>query len=158
MKKTAKAFFIPMLLMYVFMPLQTFAATSENNIDEPTIIPQIFAKAKKNNDWKLALLTGKNAQIVFMSVSPDTNPKNEIGMETHKFDQIILLAEGNGKAVLNGKTSLLKAGDLIFIPQGVEHNVINLNSNKPLKIISVYSENDIAAKAAYRTRADAPRE
>lgn len=156
MKRTIKAFFIAALCTFVFLPIQTFGATEMNKIDDPTTIAQIFAQVKKNNDWKLAFLTGKNAQIVFMSVSPGTNPKNEIGMETHNFDQIIFVVEGNAKAVLNGKESSIKSGDLIFIPQGVEHNVINLDPNKPLKILSVYSENDIAAKSTYKTKSDEP--
>lgn len=156
MKRTTNAFFIAVLCTFVFMPIQTFGATEMNNIDEPTTIQQIFSKVKKNDNWKLAFLTGKNAQIVFMSVSPSTNPNNEIGMETHKFDQIIFVVEGNGKAVLNGKESLIKSGDLIFIPQGIEHNVINLDPKTPLKILSVYTENDIAAKSAYKTKSEEP--
>lgn len=156
MKRTTKLFYITAFCSFVFIPLQTFAAAATTSIDKPTSIQQIFTKVKNNNDWKLAFLTGKNAQIVFMSVSPSTNPNNEIGMETHKFDQIIFIVEGNGQAVLNGKKSLIKSGDLIFIPQGVEHNVINSDPNKPLKILSVYSENDIPAKSSYKIKSDEP--
>lgn len=116
---------------------------------------QIFDKVKKNDNWKLAFLTAKDAQIVFMNISPVTNPNNEIGMETHKFDQIIFVAEGNGKAILDGKATMVKSGDVIFIPQGVEHNVVNLNAKKPLKILSVYSATDIPGDAVYKTKSDA---
>ncbi len=117
---------------------------------------QIFNKVKENNNWKFAFLTAKDAQIVFMSISPSTNPKNEIGMETHKFDQIIFVVEGKGKAILNGKVNMIKSGDLISIPQGVKHNVINVNSDKPLKILSVYSSRDIPADATYQKKSDEP--
>lgn len=54
--------------------------------------------------------------------------------------------------------SLVNAGDLIFIPQGTDHNVINLDQNKPLKILSVYSDNDIPDKADYKTKAEEPKD
>lgn len=140
---------------------QSFAGVQTNMSDkqiDAVAIPQIFEKAKKNNNWKFAFLTGKNAQIVFMSISPDTNPNNEIGMETHKFDQVIFVAEGDAKTVLNGKSSTVKSGDMIFIPQGVAHNVINLDANKSLKIVSVYSDTDIPANSVYQKKSDEPQE
>src|SRR5262249_51558602 len=119
-----------------------YAEMKQNNGSgtiQPSIIRQISDKAKKNTNWKTALLTGKHGQVVLMNVSPETSPKNEIGMETHKFDQIIYIAEGKAKAVLNGKESTVTVGDMIFIPQGTQHNFINLSTNQPLKIISIYS-------------------
>lgn len=116
------------------------------------ISPKIFDMAKKNENWKLALVTGKAAQVVFMSVTPKTNPKNEIGLETHPFDQVIFVVEGQAKSIINGKSATVSAGDMIFIPQGVPHNFINLNIKKPFKIISVYSATDIPANAAYQKK------
>lgn len=119
---------------------------------------QVFDKVKQNGNWKLAFLTAKDAQVVFMNISPSTNPSNEIGMETHKFDQIIFVVEGNGKAILDGKTTMVKSGDMIFIPQGVEHNVTNSNAKKPLKILSVYTSTDIPANSAYKMKSDVPQD
>lgn len=117
---------------------------------------QIFEKVKQNNNWKRAFLTAKNAQVVFMNINPNTNPNNEIGVETHKFDQIIFVAEGNGKAQLGDKITMVHAGDMLFIPQGIKHNVINLNSKKSLKILSIYSDTDIPANTTYQKKSDAP--
>lgn len=138
------------------------AAENQNNmktngdISQPMVSTQILEKAEKNTNWKTAFLTGKYAQIVFMNISPETNPKNEIGMETHAFDQVILVVTGKGKAVLNGKESLVAKGDMIFIPEGTPHNVINLDKEKPFKIISYYSSTDIPANSNYKKMSDAP--
>lgn len=129
-------------------------SSQDSKISEPTIAHQIFEQSKQNDNWKTAFLTGKEAQVVFMSVSPKTNPKNEIGMETHEFDQVIFIAEGNAKTDLNGKISTVKTGDLIFIPQGTPHNLINLDKNKPLKIISIYSRTDIPAHSQFKKNSD----
>lgn len=131
---------------------------SHNGTFQPTVMQNYFGAAKNNLNWKIAYLTGKNGQIVFMNITPQTNPKNEIGTEVHSFDQFIFIVQGNARAELNGKTSLVKEGDIIFVPEGTRHNVINLNKEKPLKIISFYSENDMPKDAVYRTKADQPPE
>lgn len=135
---------------------QSEKSNSKNQDISPTVTHQVVELAKKNDNWKEAVLTGKHNQVVFMNVSPHTNPKNEIGMETHPFDQIIFIAEGSGKAELNGKISSVKAGDMIFIPEGTDHNVINTNRKKGLKIISVYSDTDIPANSVIKTKENEP--
>lgn len=153
-----KVIFLTTLLMGIFCSVPSVSATQgnamSNTISDPVVTPEIYEKAKANNNWKLAYLTGKHAQVVFMNVSPGTNPNNEIGMETHAFDQIILVAQGSGKAILNGKESVLKSGDMIFIPQGTAHNVINSNPKESLKIISIYSDTDIPANSVYKKKSD----
>lgn len=133
-------------------------STTKTNISKPTVTSQIFKQAQNNANWKLAFFTGKHGQIVFMNVTPQTNPNNEIGMETHPFDQVILIVQGNGKAVLNGKEFPANAGDMIFIPEGTAHNIINTKLDKALKVISFYSDTDIPAKSAFKTKADEPHE
>lgn len=149
--KGMKIAFITIVLAIILITPQSFASKIN-----PVVSPQIFEKAKQNNNWKQAFITGKDAQIVFMSVTPKTNPHNEIGMETHKFDQIIFIVEGQAKAILDRKNSIVRRGDLIFIPQGTAHNFINLSAEKPLKIISVYSATDIPASAVYNKKSDVP--
>ncbi|MCW8410169.1 cupin domain-containing protein [Legionella sp. PATHC035] len=156
-----KGFFISIVLLSTAIATSSFAGSEENTVDNKlnaAITPKIFEMAKKNENWKLAFVTGKDAQVVFMNITPKTNPKNEIGMETHKFDQVIFVVEGQAKSVLNGKKSTVRAGDMIFIPQGIPHNFINLNANKPFKIISVYSATDIPEHATYKHKSDMPGE
>ncbi len=118
------------------------------------IAQKFIQQAKENNNWKKAFATGKFEQVVFMSVSPETNPNNEIGVEIHPFDQVILIVQGKAKAVLNGETTLVKEGDMIFIPTGTKHNVINLDKKEALKVISFYSATDIPKNSVYETKAD----
>lgn len=155
-----KVAFISTLLVSGLISPLLFAGsktTAVNNKINAVISPKVFEMAKKNENWKLALVTGKDAQVVFMNITPKTNPNNEIGLETHQFDQVIFVVEGQAKSVLNGKKSTVKAGDMIFIPQGVPHNFINLDVKEPFKIISVYSATDIPENAAYKQKSDTPR-
>lgn len=155
--KGTKVFLLGTILLSLFAISMSSFAMTDDSINA-VVTSQILDKARKNTNWKLAFLTGKAAQIVFMNIAPSTNPKNEIGMETHKFDQVIFIAEGSGKAILNGKETQVKSGDMIFIPQGTPHNVINLNGDKPLKILSIYSSTDIPANAIYKRISDTPKE
>lgn len=136
--------------------LIVFFSTVFHREAQPMVIQQFFEEAKSNTYFKNAFVTGKQEQIVFMNVSPLTNPKNEIGTETHAFDQAIIIVDGNGKAILNGRTSLIKEGDMIFIPKGTTHNIINLDQEKDLKLISFYSQNDIPKGAKYKKMSDEP--
>lgn len=159
--KGIKITFISTLLLSISILTPSLASSEERIVDNKInaiIAPQIFETAKKNENWKLALVTGKDAQVVFMTITPKANPNNEIGMETHKFDQVIFVVEGQAKSVLNGKNSTVTAGDMIFIPQGVPHNFINLNMKKPFKIISVYSATDIPENTTYKQKSDTPPE
>ena len=123
---------------------------------QPVVIEKVVKEAQKNSNWKTAAVTGKSEQIVYMNVSPASNPNNEIGVEVPSFDQVILIVQGKGKAVLNGKETQVKEGDLIFIPEGTNHNVINLGKDKELKLISFYSSTDIPSGAAYAKKSDQP--
>ena len=157
MKYKSKFFFMVLIICFLF-PIQTLAKKEQQMEQQPMVFSQVLDKAKMNTKWKTAFATAKHAQIVFMNITPDTNPKNEIGMEKHPFDQVILVVEGDGKTVLDGKTTIVHAGDMIFIPQGTNHNVINTNDNKPLKILSFYSSNDIKANSNYDKNSDEPHE
>jgi quercetin dioxygenase-like cupin family protein len=132
--------------------LLTTSLRAEEPEIRPIVAKKIFEEAKKNNNWKVAFATGKQEQVVFMCVSPATNPTNEIGMEVHPFDQSILIVEGSGKAILSGKETAVQSGDLIFIPIGTEHNVIN--TSKELKLISFYSGTDIPSGAVFQKKSD----
>lgn len=139
------------LIIVAAIPVLSHAMTA------PLAVEKIFDKVEANENWKSAFATGKEAQVVFMNVSPATNPSNEIGIETHKFDQIIFVVEGHGNAILNGKTTPVHKGDMIFIPMGTSHNVVNLEKTRPLKILSIYSGTDIPADAQFKTKADEPK-
>lgn len=137
------------LVLLFFIQSEAYAASK---LSEPMTTTNIFDVVKQNTNWKTAFATGQQAQVVFMNVSPSTNPKNEIGMEVHPFDQIIFIVSGNATVVLNGKSSQAENGSMIFIPKGTKHNVINLNKDQPLQLLSVYSQTDIPAGSTLKVK------
>lgn len=142
---------IGLLVVTLMIPALSYANLKSNI--KPQIISDIFNKVKTNNNWKDAIVTGENAQVVLMSISTKTNPQNEIGIDTNDSDLIIIILEGSGKAHLNDKIFDLKENDMVFIPEGTAYNIINVNNNKPLKIICIFSETDISPNTVLETKA-----
>ncbi len=107
-----------------------------------------------DNAWfRREVVTGEHSQVMLMSV----NPGEEIGEEVHHVDQTLVFVSGTGRAVLDGHTETVEAGDLFFVPAGARHNFIN-DGHEPLKLFTVYAPNEHAAGTNHETRADADRE
>ena len=97
-----------------------------NNIEKITL---------ENTNFRRVLYTGKNSQLVVMSLSQG----EEIGEEVHNLDQFIKCEDGSGKAVLDGVSHMIETGFAIIVPSGATHNIINTSPTKDLKLYSVYS-------------------
>lgn len=91
--------------------------------------------AKKNNNFREVLYTGKYSQLVVMSLKPS----EEIGEETHEAtDQMIFIVEGDGEAMVDAERFGIDEHDVVFIPAGVKHNVTNIGDDD-LKLYTIYS-------------------
>lgn len=137
-----------------------------HHTDNPIVLkdygPNPFAvnieeAAKQNNNFRIALWSGKHLQLTLMSIEVG----GEIGLEVHpNLDQFIRIEEGQG---------LLKMGDskdrldyqrrvsddyAIIIPAGKWHNLIN-TGNKPLKLYSIYAPPQHPFGTVHRTKRDA---
>jgi mannose-6-phosphate isomerase-like protein (cupin superfamily) len=90
----------------------------------------------ENGNFRKVLYTGKNSQLVLMSLAP----KEEIGMEVHeKNDQFFRFEKGEGKCIIDGNEYDLKDGVAIVVPAGAQHNIINTSENEELKLYTIYS-------------------
>src|SRR5687768_4173890 len=90
----------------------------------------------KNKNFRKVIYTGKNSQLVLMSIKP----KEEIGLETHpENDQFLRFEGGKGRVEIDGNKYQVKDGDAVVIPAGAKHNVINTSVDEELKIYTIYS-------------------
>lgn len=97
-------------------------------------ITDIEERTEANKDFRHVLYTGKNLQLVLMSLKPG----QDIGQETHKkHDQFFRIEKGKGKLIIDGVTHKLKSGAGILVPAGATHNLIN-TGDKPMKIYTIY--------------------
>lgn len=108
----------------------------------------IATVAEKSADFRRVLWTGEHTQVVVMTI-----PVNEeIGTEVHEgTDQILTFVSGTAKVVLDGSTKSCVQGDLVAVPAGAEHNVVNTGEN-PLILYTVYGPPEHAPGAVHHTR------
>ncbi len=107
--------------------------------------------ARDNDDFRREVMTGPHSQVVLMSVEPGS----EIGEEVHDdVDQVLVFVEGTGEAVLDGTTSAVEPGSLVFVPAGTQHNFVN-RGDGPLKLYTVYSPPEHPAGTVHHTKEEA---
>ena len=64
-------------------------------------------------------------------------PGGEIGAHVHTgTDETIVVVAGDGEAELDGRRTPLRAGSLLFIPDGTPHNITNPGA-QPLRLYAV---------------------
>ena len=96
------------------------------NIEKDTI---------ENTDFRHVLYSGK-LQLVLMSLEP----KEDIGQEVHDHvDQFFRFEAGEGKVVFEGGEVTVKDGDVVVIPAGTVHNIINTSGTERLSVYTIYS-------------------
>jgi mannose-6-phosphate isomerase-like protein (cupin superfamily) len=90
----------------------------------------------KNRNFRKVLYTGKHMQLVLMSLKAG----EDIGEEIHRDnDQFFRFEGGTGKCVIDGNKYNVKNGDVVIVPAGAKHNIINTNSKEDLKIYTIYA-------------------
>lgn len=98
----------------------------------------------ENNDFRKIIKTASNLQLVVMSIKPN----KDIGIERHiNVDQFIRIEKGKAIALLvygndgnwNPIWYKLYQGDVIIIPKGTYHNIINFSDTEDLKLYTIYS-------------------
>lgn len=116
--------------------------------------------AMQNVNFRTAIWTGCHLQMTLMSIPVCS----EIGLEIHNdTDQMIRVEEGMACVKMGcnrnqlGYQQDLGMGDVIFVPAGTWHNVIN-TGRCPLKLSTVYAPPHHQAGTVHRTKADAQRE
>lgn len=115
-----------------------------NNIEKETL---------ENNNFRTVLFTSKFMQLVVMSIPIH----GDIGMEIHKIDQFIRVEKGTAKSILNGVERALTDGDVVIIPAGTEHNIVNTGS-EDLKLYTVYATPNHKRGIIHKTKEDAEKD
>lgn len=107
-----------------------------NNKIQPFYTKNLESDTIQNENYRKVIYTGKNQQLVLMSLKPN----DFIHMETHEIqDQFIRVESGIGKAMIGDNTFELEDGSCVIIPAGFSHKIINLSSINPLKLYTIYS-------------------
>jgi mannose-6-phosphate isomerase-like protein (cupin superfamily) len=108
-----------------------------------------------NENFRKVLYTGEHSQLVLMSLLP----KEEIGTEVHtEHDQFFRFEKGTGMVYINDTTYEVKDGDVIIVPAGAKHNVVNTSDSEKLKLYTIYSPAEHLDGTIHTTKAEAVEE
>jgi len=87
-----------------------------------------------NENFRQVVYTAKFSQLVLMSLRVG----EEIGMEVHDVDQFFRFEQGTGQVVIDGNVSEIGNGDVVIVPAGAQHNIINTSTTEALKLYTLY--------------------
>lgn len=89
-------------------------------------------------DSQTVKLTGKDTAGRFTIIENDNPPGVGIPMHVHENeDEVFRILEGEMEFVVDGNTSILKAGDTIFLPRQVPHSFRVIGEKNAKTIITV---------------------
>ena len=115
----------------------------KSNIEKDTL---------ENNNFRKVLYTGKHLQLVLMSLKPG----EDIGAETHPGnDQFFRFEGGSGKCIIDETEYAVKDGDVVVIPAGAKHNIINTDAKTDLKMYTLYGPPNHKDQVIRATKEDA---
>jgi mannose-6-phosphate isomerase-like protein (cupin superfamily) len=101
----------------------------------------------ENEDFRRVLYTGKNMQLVLMTLPPGC----DIGEEVHDDrDQFFRVESGQGVVSIDGVDHVVKDDDGIIVPQGARHNV-RATGSAPLKLYTIYGPPEHVDGTVHRT-------
>jgi mannose-6-phosphate isomerase-like protein (cupin superfamily) len=90
----------------------------------------------ENDNFRKVIYTGTKMQLVLMCLEPG----EEIGVEIHDgVDQFFRVESGECEAILDGESMQLKDDDVLIVPAGTEHNLINTSDVDDLKMYTIYA-------------------
>jgi mannose-6-phosphate isomerase-like protein (cupin superfamily) len=116
-------------------------------------IDDIEALTLGNADFRRVVYTGKEMQLVLMTLKPG----EEIGEEVHDDrDQFFRVEGGAGEVTIDGKKTKIEDASAIVVPAGARHNVKNTGT-EPLKLYTIYAPPEHAEGTVHRTKGDAER-
>ena len=111
----------------------------------------ILRAAHDNDAYRRVVFTGAKTQLALMTIPAGS----DIGMEMHpNVEQLIFIASGWGKAVLNGAESVVGPGDVVVATPGTRHDIVNTGT-EPLRIHTIYAPPNHIDGRDHQTKADA---
>lgn len=111
----------------------------------------IETETLENTNFRKVLHTGKYSQLVVMSLKPG----EDIGEEVHgNVDQFFRFESGEAKVIADGEEYTVGADDVVIIPAGTKHNIINTGS-VDLKLYTIYSPANHPEGTVHATKEEA---
>jgi mannose-6-phosphate isomerase-like protein (cupin superfamily) len=103
---------------------------------------------EENENFRRVLYTGRNLQLVLMTLQPG----EEIGEEVHDDrDQFFRFETGEGEVRIDGVANRVEADSGVIVPAGARHNIVNTGS-QPLCLYTIYGPPEHVDGTVHRTK------
>jgi len=90
----------------------------------------------ENTNFRKVVYTANHMQLVLMSL----RPLEDIGLEVHEEnDQFFRFEKGSGKVIVGETEYEVSGDDVVIVPAGTQHNVINTSETEDLKLYTIYT-------------------
>lgn len=103
-----------------------------------------------NRYFRKELYTTDRSQVVVMSLEPG----EDIGLETHDLDQVLVFVAGQGEFSVGSQRGMVEAGDVVVVPAHTQHNFSN-SGKTALKLYTIYAPPEHAPGTLHRSKAEA---
>ena len=113
------------LIVFACFSVTNLFAQSHTSLD--TLIP----KGAYENISMQSLNSDSNVTSLVIWIKEEVKPHVHAAHSEHAY-----ILQGSGRMLLDGKTIDVKAGDLIFMPQGIVH-AVKVTSSVPMKVLSI---------------------
>jgi mannose-6-phosphate isomerase-like protein (cupin superfamily) len=114
-------------------------------------VENIERETLANEDFRRVVYTGKNLQLVLMTLPAGC----DIGEEVHEDrDQFFRVEEGEGEIHIDGVANRVEDDFAVIVPAGARHNVVNTGS-QPLKLYTLYGPPEHKDRTVHRDKAQA---
>jgi len=108
----------------------------------------------ENEDFRRVLYTGRNMQLVLMTLPPGC----DIGEEVHEDrDQFFRIEEGEGEIRIDCQANRVEDDFAVIVPAGARHNVIN-TGDRPLRLYTLYAPPEHRDGVVHKDKAQAERD
>jgi mannose-6-phosphate isomerase-like protein (cupin superfamily) len=117
-------------------------------------VENIERETLSNENFRRVVYTGKNLQLVLMTLPPGC----DIGAEVHEdHDQFFRIEEGTGEVHIDGAVNTVEDDFAVIVPAGARHNVVNTGSG-PLKLYTLYAPPEHKEGTVHTTKEQAERD
>lgn len=101
-----------------------------------------------NRLYRDVVYTGRLSQLALMSIPAG----DRIGYEKHDdVEQLLFIRGGSGRLTIDGIAREVAAGDVVVIPPGTPHDIVN-TGEVPLQLFTVYTPPNHIAGREHPTR------
>ncbi|MCC6411595.1 MAG: cupin domain-containing protein [Saprospiraceae bacterium] len=108
----------------------------------------------ENTYFRKVLYTGKHLQLVVMNIKVGEDSGEEIFQGS---DHFVCIECGVGKCIIEGHEYVVGEGDVVLIPAGSKHIIVNTHPTWELQFYTIYGPPTHKDGIVRKTKADALR-